>query len=445
MSDKIKTTQDINEQEWTKILRESNWHRDYEQEMFKRFLKADNLGEVNFSDYRCSEAGSLVFRYCITEFFDEQGLTVERVIQTGNDGEYAPGFSNVEYDTDKYKSCLLNGVYFISKGDDRFIFSLEQLHEGYLFKVASNKNQAWTSARLIEQFLEYGRNHNFLKGKKIDAACNFIKFDRDYTWDDLILTPSLKDEIRQNLSNLIDFRHVYQANNLSIKRGLIFSGPPGCGKSTLGKILCKNISWTFIWVTPKYLLHPKHIASIVDLAKELSPSVLFLEDIDLYGGQRETNSNVALLGELMNQLDGIQENKDIITLATTNKPDIMEKALIDRPGRFDKVLKFDKPDTECRERMLTTFAKGIHLDNIDMAKVAKLTDKLTGAHLKELVNLAVIHAIDSKSYDPDTHVILLKKEHMKEALKSVKAKDFGKAIGITSEDDDEGCCEDDDI
>ena len=178
------------------------------------------------------------------------------------------------------------------------------------------------------------KNIIFLKGKKIDPNCNFVKFNRKFTWDDLILAEKTKIEIQMNLKNLIEYSEIYKSNGLSVRRGLILSGPPGVGKTVLAKILCNQIDWTFLWCTSKNLENAKRVSQIVNLARDLSPTVLFLEDIDLFGGSRESNHNPMMLGEILNCLDGLEENTDIIVIGSTNNKDVLEAALVSSSRSF---------------------------------------------------------------------------------------------------------------
>ena len=200
----------------------------------------------------------------------------------------------------------------------------------------------------------------------------------------------------------------------------------------LGKILCSTVDWTFVWVTPKFLQDSRDVSRIVSLCRELSPSIMFLEDMDLYGGTRESNRDLGVLGELMNALDGIEENNNIITIATTNDKDKLEKALLSRPGRFDKVIEFVAPNSDSRLRMLRLFTKDILLEKeVNLKKLAVYLKELTGAQLRELVNLAVLYAIDNKSLTAEDKIIL-KASHLKQALPSVQKKDFKSIAGFSS-------------
>jgi hypothetical protein len=415
-------------QDLSNVLREGSWYSDYSQEVFKKYIGVEDFGDILFSALNISFANSLIYRFILEDFFEENNLKIEAVAQPGHSSNYAPTYANIEYEQKKYKSCLQLGVYFLSTPHgDRYIFGVEPRHNDVSFSCSSSKKALPNSQAILDALTVYAEKKNFLKGKKIDASCNFIYFDKQYTWNDLILSNELQNEIRRNLSNLIEHREIYQKNNLTVKRGLIFSGPPGTGKSLLGKILCQTTDWTFVWVTPKHIGKPDDIAKIVSVCRDLSPTILFLEDVDLFSGDRGGNSDNSVLGELMNQLDGIQENTDIITIATTNRAEVIEKALIDRPGRFDKVIEFSIPDESIRAKLLKYFIKDLHLDaEVDITVLSKLTNGLAGAHIRELVNLAVLTAIDEGSFDNNKLI------HFRVALASVKKKDFSKlGFGIS--------------
>lgn len=419
---------------YIEALKQSRWNNDYQMEVFKKFLKADSLDDVVFADFTCSIANSLVFRYILPDFIKSKGLDIDRIIGVESDGEYAPSFNSIEISEMEKVSRLVYGHYFISNNNVKYIIGLfEGYRDDFKFKFASKKDAVPDANAFLEEMKKYGEEHNFLRGKKIDPQCHFVKFDKKYTWDDLILPQKIKDDIRTNLLNLINSRDIYKANGLQIKRGLIFSSPPGCGKTQTFKVLCNQIDWSVVWVTPKNLERgASDVAKIITLCKDLSPTILLIEDIDLFGKDRSMNGNPALLGEMMNQLDGVQDNTDIITIATTNNKEVLEKALLDRPGRFDKVIDFPLPDENDRLQMIKVFSNGLVDDNSSfLREVAEVfSKKMTGAQVRELVNMAIIYAIDEKSYDEDNKLIL-KDTHFSKAEKAVKNKDFTKVAGFS--------------
>lgn len=415
------------------VLKESRWNNDYKNEMTKEYLGTASIDDVVYVDHKCSLSSALVLRYVLPDFFESKGLKIDKISGVESDGDYAASFSSIEIAPGKMENRLVYGDYFVSNGEQRYIVHLEEAYpDSFRFKIGSKKTTTPTASSLCDDMIKYGETHNFLKGQKIDPNCNFIKFNRKFTWDDIILSDKIKDEIQKNLKNLIEYREIYKKNGLQVKRGLILAGEPGTGKTVLAKILCNQIDWTFVWVTSKNLESAKCVAQIVELCRDLSPAVLFLEDIDLFGGSRESNSNPMMLGELLNQLDGIEENTDIIVIGSTNNKDVLEKALVSRPGRFDKVIDFPLPEFEERLKMLKVFSNGLLDDKLPfLEKVAHDYSNKTGAQIRELVNMAIIFAVDEKSY-ADDKLLLVTEEHFKSAMKAVAGKDFKQITGFTA-------------
>ncbi len=423
----------VSAKDYIDILKESRWNNDYKIEVTKDYLKVASINDVVFADYKCSMAAALVLRYTLPDFFASKGLTIDRICGIESDGDYSATYGAIEIAPGKFETRLLYGDYFVSNGTQRYIVHLEDAYpDNFRFKIAGVASTVPDANKLSEEMIKYGEDHNFLKGQKIDPNCNFVKFNKKFTWDDLILSDKIKGEIQMNLKNLIEYRDIYKTNGLQVKRGLILAGEPGTGKTVLAKILCNQIDWTFIWVTSKNLENAKRVAQIVELARDLSPAVLFLEDIDLFGGSRESNNNPMMLGELLNQLDGIEENTDIIVIGSTNNKEMLEKALVSRPGRFDKVIDFPLPAFEERLKMLKVFSNGL-IDELFpfLERIARDYDKKTGAQVRELVNMAIIFAVEEKSYGNDQKLII-NESHFVKAMKAVEGKDFKQIAGFST-------------
>jgi ATP-dependent 26S proteasome regulatory subunit len=175
------------------------------------------------------------------------------------------------------------------------------------------------------------------------------------------------------------------------RRGLILSGPPGTGKTLLGKVLADTLDVSFMWVTPRHIANPQSFADILMVARFVSPVVVFLEDLDLFAGERESGGGTGL-GELMNQLDGAAENQDIVVIATTNHLDVVEKALRNRPGRFDRVLEFGPLDEPNRRRMVTRLLEKAAVTAADIEQLVAASKDYTGAQVQELINTVYILA-----------------------------------------------------
>jgi ATP-dependent 26S proteasome regulatory subunit len=136
----------------------------------------------------------------------------------------------------------------------------------------------------------------------------------------------------------------YARFNIPGKRGVIMAGPPGNGKSLSLKVLAKMLDCTFLWCTPRHLAEMDGFSEIFQFARELAPTVLMIEDADVFGLDRRLGNFNPMLGELLNCMDGFEENKGVVTVLTSNYAEMLDSALTNRPGRFDTKLIIGPPD-----------------------------------------------------------------------------------------------------
>lgn len=367
-------------------------------------------------------------RFHLQDFMASKGFVLE-LFSYIEDGTLFPSkFSDVEYGPNKYKSCIEDGTFFVCKKDDpkvTFLLTsrMARYDRTYEIGITCLEEQVKLSEDLIREFREYIVDHNIYRKQKLHGDLSFIKQDIKYSWDDLLLDPDTFNLLQQNLLTVLDKREVYAKLGITTKRGIILSGDPGTGKTMVGKILSSTLTdWSFLWISPGDLQRIETLRTYCQLAKIIAPTILFLEDLDLHFKDRDVNASSSMLGELMNQLDGIDDISNIVVIGTTNKPGDLEAALAKRPGRFDKVIKFDKPSEATVKKMYERFSKD-RLGEVDWDKVLVASKGLTGAQIKEVLNQAMLKLIDNSKFDASKPIKLSTKDIL-DGIKASKNKDF---------------------
>ena len=205
------------------------------------------------------------------------------------------------------------------------------------------------------------------------------------SFDDLILAKTLKDRIRDDFRRFLSAREAYEAHGLPWRRGALFIGPPGNGKTHTVRALVRELGVPALYVQSvktRYETEESNLKKVFERARQLRPCVLVLEDIDalINPGNRSF---------FLNQLDGFEKNVGLIVLATTNHPDRIDGAIIDRPSRFDRKYHFELPALTERQAYLTLwqkrFADRTRWADESVSALAARTDGFSFAYLKELV------------------------------------------------------------
>ncbi|XP_017127877.1 cell division control protein 48 homolog E [Drosophila elegans] len=195
---------------------------------------------------------------------------------------------------------------------------------------------------------------------------------------------------------------------LTLPKGVLLYGPPGCAKTTIAKCLAKEANMTFIATSAAEVYSPyvgcaeRFISRIFDTARKNAPCLIFLDEIDSLVGRRTVSSGggggqvqLRILSTLLTEMDGIVgggNQQHILVVAATNRPDMIDDALM-RPGRFDKLIHVPAPDVESRLALLQLHAQRMPFNgNVDLVQIASLTERYSGADLCNLCNEAAIEA-----------------------------------------------------
>lgn len=302
--------------------------------------------------------------------------------------------------------CLLVGPEGLP-ADARLIVRLVQRHYGDQLEVAAA--HADQAAHVMEQLnrlaAEYSiyRGHFLevrpaLTGQPGDLGVKFKERPR-ITDKDIVLDERIHGILRRTLFDFFRHRANLQALGLPKKRTLLLYGPPGTGKThtcRFAQTMLDNI--TTIQVAGQAVTM---LSDVGKFARQLHPSLVILEDIDLVFSQREINAYGTVLGELMDQLDGFTEDEEVLFILTTNAIERVEQAIRERPGRVNQCLYFGLPVGELRrlflERYLTPYAR----NGLDLDHLVRQTERTSQAFLKEYVQRAVQVAAADVSYDKE--------------------------------------------
>jgi len=263
-------------------------------------------------------------------------------------------------------------------------------------------------------------------GRKIFSQGKKEVIKENICWDDVILPDTLKNDIRLCIENFLKGRDIYQKAGIPYKRGLLFTGTPGNGKTMLCKIIACESRLPFILFTFDEESIDYDIELAFEKAAELSPAILCFEDIDSIGNSRQTLSN------FLNKLDGFEPLDGIFVLGTTNKPEEIDPALCNRPSRFDRIFRIPNPDYHCRLLMIKRYTGNLFMEKT-LKDVASETDDFSMAYLKELYIYSAMIAMEKGFAVPSEEDLFQALETLKHQLKNgfkPLAKTGGQNVGF---------------
>ena len=216
-----------------------------------------------------------------------------------------------------------------------------------------------------------------------------------------------QEEAKESLNEIVDFLHnpkKYTAIGAKQPKGALLVGPPGTGKTLLAKAVAGEANVPFFSLSGSEFVEmfvgvgASRVRDLFKQANQKAPCIIFIDEIDAIGKSRDSqlNSNderEQTLNQLLSEMDGFDSSKGIIILAATNRPEILDKALL-RPGRFDRRIIVEKPDLKGREDILKVHIKNVKTDPlIDLHKMALATSGAVGADLANMVNEAALRAV----------------------------------------------------
>jgi len=242
-------------------------------------------------------------------------------------------------------------------------------------------------------------------------------------WDDIGGLEDIKRELREAVELPMKKPEVFKRMGIRPVKGILLYGPPGTGKTLLARAVATETEANFISIKGPEVLSKwvgeseKAIREIFRKAKQAAPAIVFLDEIDsiapargLFGG--ESGVTERIVNQLLTSIDGLEELKDVVVIAATNRPDIVDPALL-RAGRFDKLILVPAPDRETRLEILRVHTRDMPLaEDVDLVEMAAKTEGFVGADLESLCREAALIAIRK---NPDANTV-----HMEEFLEALK-------------------------
>ncbi|MEI8093140.1 MAG: ATP-binding protein [Spirochaetales bacterium] len=300
-------------------------------------------------------------------------------------------YLRVELKEDTFTYLPMNEFQVYQKGEVLAAVGLTK--EGNTLGTPRTFLTAWFSAEHSETLNGlFGRNFDkalfdgvAVKGGKFTGDQKILRLKDKPAFADLKLEPSVREKIEREILGFFRLEPVYRKAGLPFKRGIALYGPPGTGKTMLAKVLASTLEQTVVWVRAGDLEGTADINRVFQLARIGAPSVLILEDIDLYLQDRDNlKSNSVTIANMLAQLDGLEENDGILVLVTTNKIETVERAIVDRPGRIDSKIFMGELGRGVVIEILTAKLKDFPLDFANWNNVLPEHVLMTGAQAVEL-------------------------------------------------------------
>ncbi|MGK7311874.1 MAG: ATP-dependent zinc metalloprotease FtsH [Candidatus Longimicrobiales bacterium M2_2A_002] len=231
----------------------------------------------------------------------------------------------------------------------------------------------------------------------------YDRTEEETTFDDVAGVESAKEELREVIEFLKDPTR-FQELGAEVPKGVLMVGPPGSGKTLLARAVAGEADVPFFIITGSDFMEmfvgvgAKRVRDLFERAKDEAPAIIFIDELDSIGRQRGAglggghDEREQTLNQLLSELDGFEPNESVIVMAATNRPDILDEALL-RPGRFDRRITVDLPTATERQAILELHGKDKPLDpEVDLESVAKGTPGFSGADLENLLNEAALTA-----------------------------------------------------
>ena len=302
-------------------------------------------------------------------------------------------------------ACLRHALLLVTDDAGKYVLFINSADEGrpsLLLEVAGLP--VADAQRILADLDEMRSRLNVYRGQVVEVgpspmggvSLHFAKLPTTPR-DDVILPEAVLGRIERHALGVAEHRDALLAAGQHLKRGLLLYGPPGTGKTHTVRYLAVTMTGYTRLIMSGQALHI--IGSMTELARELAPAVLVLEDVDLVAEDRSFGHGNPVLFELLNAMDGAAGDADLLFVLTTNRADLLEHALAARPGRVDVAVEIALPDADARRRLLALYTRGVPMEvsDDDVVSAVERMEGVTASFIKELVRRAVLESLREAS------------------------------------------------
>jgi transitional endoplasmic reticulum ATPase len=259
----------------------------------------------------------------------------------------------------------------------------------------------------------------------------------DVTWERIGGLDETKERLRETVQWPLDYPDVFEAMDLDAAKGVLMYGPPGTGKTLLAKAVANEAESNFISIKGPELLNKfvgeseKGVREVFSKAKENAPTIVFFDEIDAIAGERgrqvgDSGVGERVVSQLLTELDGLEELEDVVVIATSNRPDLIDNALL-RPGRLDRHVHVPVPDEDARRAIFDVHTREKPLaEDVDLDELARQTKGYVGADVEAVAREAAMAAtrefvtsVDPTDIDGSVGNVRIDAEHFEQALEEV--------------------------
>ena len=301
-------------------------------------------------------------------------------------------------------SCVQSGFWLVREESGPLVVMLKAMDRG-MGETLALEVMATDRARAEAVVVELSalmRERNVYRGRILELGSRYFHDDEGapltvrtlpaISRDRIVLPEGVLERVERHAFAVATHADRLKASGRHLRRGLLLHGPPGTGKTLTAMYLAAQMPGrTVVLLTGQSL---GAVGPSIDLATALQPAMVVLEDVDLVAMDREFEPTNAILFELLNGMDGLDEDHDVMFVLTTNRPDLLEPALASRPGRIDEAVELPLPDPEGRRRLLELYGEGLELTVADDEPLIAALEGVSPAFIRELLRRAALIAAD---------------------------------------------------